>query len=92
MNNPAFNPTAEENRAAIDALKSETEQTDPYAFYRDARAGEDRSAYVVFAKDLRGQNCRLADFWFDTFEGGRDRQAARVLAEQLARKINQQKD
>jgi hypothetical protein len=83
-----YDPTPEENRAAIDALKTETESTDPYAFYRDARAGEDRSAYVVFAKDLRGQNCRLADFWFDAFEGGRDRHAARVLAEQLARKIN----
>lgn len=91
-----FNPTEHENRAAIDALKAEVAHN-PYAAYHSARVGDvpwGREAghnYTVkaYRKD-DGQDCTIAHFVYDHFDGGKRRNDAREMAESLARQINNQ--
>ena len=88
MNNRT-EPTKEENEAAIAELKRETRGKLTHE-YSDARAGTfEPHMYSVFARsDVGMMDCRIADFYFDHYEGGRSREAARIMAEELAERIN----
>ena len=85
-------PTKEQNEAAIRALKRETREQVPQGFFKDARAGLGATGieYAVWAKLEDGMIVRIGIFPFDDFDGGKYRIAARILAEELADRINEQ--
>ena len=91
MNN-RIEPTKEQNEAAIRALKREGREKPPFLFI-DATAGMDPhpwpGSYVVKATGEDMQRVTIATFPFDPFSGDR-RETARILAEELADRINEQ--
>lgn len=88
-------PNKMENDAAIAELKRETREHPPIK-YSDATSGlfnsTISSAYKVVATEGSfngGQRVTVALFPFDEFDGGNRRNAARIMAEELAERINE---
>jgi len=95
-------PNKEQNEAAIRLLKRETRGPLPLK-YTDARAGatsKERTTgrgdqtyfehgYAVRALDDTGQSVEVAFFPLDDFDEGRRRDTARILAEELAERLNE---
>lgn len=83
-------PTKEGNDAAIAELKRETRGQVSFK-YHDAVSGQHAGsveAYKVVASLERGGRVTVALFPYFQFDGSRD--AARIMAEELAERINAQ--
>lgn len=88
--NQRTEPTKDGNEVAIAELKRETRGTWPLK-YRDARSGiavTSYDAYKVVATADDGQSVTVAIFPYDDFDEGRRRETARIMAEELAERIN----
>lgn len=95
MNNRT-EPTKEQNEAAIRALKRETRGT-PSQKLTQARVGihnhhaKDCPGMYSVTAYVNGQAVNVADVWFhDGVEGWINQDTARIMAEELADRINEQ--
>lgn len=83
-------PNKDENEMAIAELKRETREAMPIK-YREATSGMfvgTVPAYKVIATDDCGQRVTLALFPYDDFDEGKRRIGARIMAEEMAERIN----
>lgn len=94
MSNPLLvhESTKEANEVDIRALRKSFDGELPIK-YRDARMGMQLmlNVYRVVAMGDDGQKFLVAEFHFDDFDGGKRRDTARIMAQQLCDSINESK-